>query len=74
MYDETEKEFGNRFEENITKNKFACIIASNKKYVLQRADKIIFLEKGYVIGCGKADEMAMGCEEFGRILKWSMNS
>lgn len=46
---ETEKEFWNRFEKNIAKKKFACIIASNKKHVLKRADKIIFLKDGHVI-------------------------
>ncbi|MCM1989010.1 ABC transporter ATP-binding protein [Oceanirhabdus seepicola] len=64
---ETEKEFWNRFEKNIDKKKFACIIASNKKYVLQRADKIIFLKNGHVIDCGKAEELSKRCEEFARI-------
>jgi len=64
---ETEKEFWNRFEKNIAKKKFACIIASNKKYVLQRADKIIFLADGHVIDCGKADELSTRCEEFAKI-------
>lgn len=64
---ETEKELWNRFDKNITKNKFACIIASNKKYVLKRADMIIFLKDGYIIDCGKADELSTRCEEFARI-------
>ena len=64
---ETEKEFWNRFEKNIAKKKFACIIASNKKYVLDRADKIIFLKNGNIIGCGKADELSTRCEEFAKI-------
>jgi ATP-binding cassette subfamily B protein len=64
---ETEKEFWNRFEKNIAKKKFACIIASNKKYVLERADKIIFLKNGHVEGFGKADELSTRCAEFARI-------
>jgi len=64
---ETEKKFWSRFEENIAKRKFACIIASNKKYVLQRADKIIFMKNGYVAGCGKFDELSINCEEFASI-------
>jgi ATP-binding cassette subfamily B protein len=61
---ETEKEFWNRFEKNIAKRKFACIIASNKRHVLQRADKIIFMKKGHVMDCGKFDELSARCEEF----------
>jgi ATP-binding cassette subfamily B protein len=64
---ETEKEFWNRFEKNIAKTKFACIIASNKKHVLQRADKVIFLKNGHVIDYGKADELSARCEEFAGI-------
>lgn len=64
---ETEKEFWNRFEKNIAKKKFACIIASNKKYVLERADIIIFLKNGHAIDCGKADELSKRCKEFARI-------
>lgn len=64
---ETEKEFWNRFEKNITKKKFACIIASNKKYVLEQADKVIFMKNGHIIDCGKADELSTRCEEFARI-------
>lgn len=64
---ETEKEFWNRFEKNIAKRKFACIILSNKKYVLQRADKIIFMKNGHVAACGKVDELLTHCEEFASI-------
>jgi ATP-binding cassette, subfamily B, bacterial len=64
---ETEKKFWNRFENNIAKRKFACIISSNKKHILQRADKIIFMKNGHVAGCGKADELSMRCEEFASI-------
>jgi ABC-type multidrug transport system fused ATPase/permease subunit len=64
---ETEKEFWNRFEKNIAKRKFACIIASNKRHVLQRADKIIFMKDGHVAGCGKADELLTLCEDFASI-------
>lgn len=64
---ETEREFWNRFEKSIAKRKFACIIASNKKYILQRADKVIFMKDGHVEGCGKADELSMCCEEFASI-------
>lgn len=64
---ETEKEFWSRFDKNIAKGKFACIIASNKRYVLQRADKIIFMKDGYVAGCGKADELSTHCEDFASI-------
>lgn len=64
---ETEKELWNRFEKNIAKKKFACIIASNKSYVLQRADKIIFLKNGHIIDCGKADDLSERCEEFAKI-------
>ena len=63
---ETEKEFWARFEKNIAKKKFACIIASNKKYILQRADMIIFLKNGHIIDCGKADELSTRCVEFAR--------
>lgn len=64
---ETEKKFWNRFEKNITKKKFACIIASNKRNVLERADMIIFLKNGHVEGFGKADELSTRCVEFARI-------
>lgn len=64
---ETEKVFWSRFERNIAKKKFACIIASNKKYVLQRADKVIFMKDGHVAGLGKADELSASCEDFARI-------
>jgi ATP-binding cassette subfamily B protein len=64
---ETEKEFWNRFGKNIAKRKFACIIASNKKYVLQRADRVIFLRNGHVNDCGKADELSKRCGEFAKI-------
>jgi len=64
---ETEKEFWNRFEKNIGERNFACIIASNKKHVLQRADNVIFLKKGHMIDCGKADELSARCEEFAEI-------
>lgn len=64
---ETEKEFWDRFEKNIEKKKFACIIASNKKHVLQRADKVIFMKKGRVAGSGKAEELSSLCEEFASI-------
>jgi ATP-binding cassette subfamily B protein len=64
---ETEKEFWYRFEKNIAKRKFACIIASNKRYVLQRADKIIFMKNGHVAACGKADELSTHCEDFASI-------
>ncbi|MDF2840087.1 MAG: transporter ATP-binding protein [Clostridia bacterium] len=64
---ETEKEFWSRFEKNIAKRKFACIIASNKRHVLQRADKIIFMKNGHVAGWGKAEELSAYCEEFASI-------
>lgn len=64
---ETEREFWNRFEKNITQRKFACIIASNKKHVLQRADRVIFMKNGHVIDWGKADELSARCEEFNSI-------
>jgi ATP-binding cassette subfamily B protein len=64
---ETEKEFWDRFEKSIARRNFACIIASNKRYVLQRADKIIFMKDGHVTGCGKADELSSRCEEFAGI-------
>lgn len=64
---ETEKEFWSRFEKNIAKRKFACIIASNKRYVLQRANNIIFLKDGHVAGSGKADELLTRCEDFASI-------
>jgi len=64
---ETEKEFWNRFDKNIEERNFACIIASNKKHVLQRADTIIFLKNGCVVDCGKADELSIRCKEFASI-------
>lgn len=64
---ETEKEFWERFEKNIAKRKFACIIASNKKHVLQCADKVIFMKNGRVIDCGRAEELLARCEEFKRM-------
>lgn len=64
---ETEKEFWSCFEKNIAKRKFACIIASNKRHVLQRADKIIFMKDGHVAGCGKADELSICCKDFASI-------
>lgn len=64
---ETEKEFWNRFDKNIRKRNFACIIASNKRQVLQRADKIIFMKNGYVEGYGKAEELLESCKEFASI-------
>ncbi|MEG2290504.1 MAG: ABC transporter ATP-binding protein [Clostridium sp.] len=64
---ETEKEFWNRFEDNIARKQFACIIASNKKHVLDRADKVMVLKNGHVIDYGKADELSIRCEEFARI-------
>jgi ATP-binding cassette, subfamily B, bacterial len=64
---ETEKEFWNRFWENISKKKFACIIASNKRYVLQRSDKIIYMKNGHVAAYGKANELLTRCEEFASI-------
>lgn len=64
---ETEREFWLRFEKNIHKKKFACIIASNKRYVLQRADKIIFMKDGHVAGFGKAHELSECCKDFASI-------
>lgn len=64
---ETEKEFWCRFEKNISKRKFACIIASNKKNILQRADRVIFMKNGRILDCGKADELSARCEEFASI-------
>jgi ATP-binding cassette subfamily B protein len=64
---ETEREFWDRFYEYISKRKFACIIASNKRQVLQRADKIIFMKDGHMAGSGKADELLLCCEEFAGI-------
>lgn len=64
---ETEKEFWSRFEKNIDKRKFACIIASNKRNVLQHADKIIFMKDGHVAGFGKADELSTLCADFASI-------
>lgn len=66
---ETETEFWKRFEKNITEKKFACIIASNKKHVLERADKIMVLKNGHAIDCGKFDELLTRCAEFARISK-----
>lgn len=64
---ETEKEFWNRFEKNICNKNFSCIIASNKRHILQRADKIIFMNNGKVAGCGKAEELLESCSEFASI-------
>ncbi|EQB88508.1 ATP-binding cassette subfamily B protein [Clostridium punense] len=64
---ETEREFWNRFEENINNKNFGCIIASNKKQILQRADKVIFMNNGKVAGCGKAEELLESCNEFASI-------
>lgn len=64
---ETEREFWNRFEENINNKNFGCIIASNKKQILQRADKVIFMKNGHVEGCGKAEELLESCKEFASI-------
>jgi ABC-type multidrug transport system fused ATPase/permease subunit len=64
---ETEKEFWNRFEKNIAKRKFACVIASNKKHILQRADRIIFMKHGRIIDFGKAEELSARCQEFASI-------
>lgn len=64
---ETEKELWKRFEENINKKKFACIIASNKKNILQRADRVIFLKNGRIVDSGKADELANRCKDFASI-------
>lgn len=64
---ETEKEFWNRFEKNICNKNFSCIIASNKRQILQRADKIIFMNNGKVAGCGKAEELLESCSEFASI-------
>lgn len=63
----TENEFWSRFYKNISKNKFACIIASNKRNVLQSADKIIFMKNGHVVDCGKADELSKRCKDFASI-------
>lgn len=46
---ETEAEFWKRFEEDIRERKFACIIATNKKHILERADKVIYLENGHMV-------------------------
>lgn len=64
---ETENEFWRRFDKNLSKNKFACIIASNKKQALDRADKVIFMEDGHVVDIGKARELYIRCEEFAKI-------
>lgn len=64
---ETENEFWKRFDKNLSKNKFACIIACNKKQALDRADKIIFMEDGHVVDFGKARDLAIRCEAFAKI-------
>lgn len=64
---ETEKEFWDRIERYLAKRKFACIIASNKKHVLQRADRVILMKNGHVMDCGKAEELSARCEEFASI-------
>jgi ATP-binding cassette subfamily B protein len=64
---ETEKEFWYRFKKNISKRKFACIVASNKRQVLQLADRIIFMKDGHMADCGKAEELSKRCEEFANI-------
>lgn len=64
---ETEKEFWNRFEKKLAKGQFACIIATNKRHVLQRADKVIFMNKGHVMDSGKAEELSARCKEFSSI-------
>jgi ATP-binding cassette subfamily B protein len=66
---ETEKEFWSRFEKNMAKRKFACIIASNKRHVLQRADKVIFMKDGHVADLGKANELSKRCKDFANIYK-----
>lgn len=63
----TENEFWSRFYKNINKRKFACIIASNKKNVLQSADKIIFMKNGHIVDYGKADELSKRCKDFASI-------
>jgi ATP-binding cassette subfamily B protein len=64
---ETEKEFWCRFKQNISKRKFACIIASNKRHVLQLADRVIFMKDGHMEDYGKAEELSKRCEEFANI-------
>ena len=64
---ETEMEFWKRFEENIAKKKFACIIASNKRNILERADTVIFLKDGCIVDSGKADELSKRCADFSSI-------
>lgn len=64
---ETEREFWNRFEKKRAARKFACIIATNKKHVLKKADRVLFMEKGCVIDSGRAEELSVRNEEFNSI-------
>lgn len=68
---ETEAKFWKGLEEKIRVKKFGCIIASNKKQVLQRADKIIFLKNGHILDCGKVNELSERCDEFAKIYSCS---
>lgn len=71
---ETETKLWKRFEKNIEEKKFACIIASNKKTVLQRADKILYFRNGRVIESGNAEELAMRCKDFNEMYNVGISS
>lgn len=60
----TEKIFWDRFMDKLKTEKSACLIATNKKEVLKRADLIIHLKDGKEIDRGSAEELVERCSEF----------
>ena len=61
---ETENILWNRIFE---KSKSTCIVVSNRRTALQKADNIIVLKDGYIIAQGKLDDLLKDCDEMQQI-------